>query len=526
MSVADEWFDGIVDYPIRAILPDDAAGKEGANTLTLRLPLDTGYGFDMVTLDAYEISYPRHFVVRDGKTLSFTAVGELYEVQGLASHDVRVYRTDEDGSVAFVSNVKTTRQDDGSYTASFPGVGAEADYLVVTEAGVRAPLFEPPPEEADITSQQAQYLVIAHPDFIGVNAEAGDALYSLEDLLLAREASGYSTLLVDLEQVYAQFGHGLLDPMAIKDYISYAFQNMGTEMVLLVGGDTYDYLGYLGSGTVSFVPSLYTQTDQIVHIAPVDAKYVDVDDDAVPDLAIGRFPVRNSYELSQMVHKTLIWDWRERYAGGDAYAETALFIADAYDVAQKYDFRQDSEDMVARVPWDEAGITRAYLDDMTVSSARTTILDKLNEGVAMTSFVGHSSANLWTFQNLFKAQDAIGLTNQLRPTLLTQWGCWNTFYVSNSENTMAHEFLLNGEQGAVAVLGASTLTDAAHERRLSKLVYDRLFLPGLDLGTAVLAAKQAYAEVAPEHLDVIMGWTLLGDPALRLAEEVTPGVAP
>ncbi len=265
------------------------------------------------------------------------------------NRDVLVYRTDIDGSIYIISRAKTKEQGDGSFSVRFRGTTAEANYLVVTEDAVQSPALLPPPDEIDITSQEGKYLIIAHPDFIGINADEAE-LYSLEDLKLAREQRGFSVVLADLEQVYAQFGHGVVDAQAIKDYIAYAYQNMGTEMVLLVGGDTFDYHGNLGPGPVSFVPSLYAQTDPIVHFAPVDPKYADVDDDNLPDLAIGRFPVRSSAELSQMVHKTLVWDTGERNTGENAYGQTALFIADGYDAAQKYDFKQDAEIMRALAP--------------------------------------------------------------------------------------------------------------------------------------------------------------------------------
>jgi hypothetical protein len=138
--------------------------------------------------------------------------------------------------------------------------------------------------------------------------------------------------------------------------------------------------------------------------------------------------------------------------------------------------------------------------------------------VALTSYVGHSGPTEWTFDGLFNSADAAGLTNMLEPTIVTQWGCWNTYYVEPLENTLAHEFLLNGEQGAAAVLGASTLTEAQHERELAKKLYEQLFQPGITLGEAVLQAKKNYVASAPADADVILGWTLLGDPALVLAE--------
>jgi hypothetical protein len=325
-----------------------------------------------------------------------------------------------------------------------------------------------------------------------------------------------------VEQVYAQFGHGNFDAQAIRNYIAYAAENMGTTTVLLVGGDTLDYHGYLGPGAVSFIPSLYTPTGPFVAFAPADPLYADVDGDDVPELALGRFPVRNSEELRQMLAKTYAWEYRDEEFGEDEqpYTYESLFVADKHDLNFGYNFKMDSEGMIDRLPqqWKDR-VTRAYVDDLGADGARETIIEMLNEGVALTSFVGHSGATEWTFDGVFLASDARAMTNVLRPTIVTQWGCWNTFFVEPLENTMAHEFLLNGEQGAAAVLGASTLTEAEHEQALAKLLYDRLLQPGNTLGQAITEAKAEYAATNPSHADVILGWTLLGDPGLVLEKE-------
>jgi len=78
---------------------------------------------------------------------------------------------------------------------------------------------------------------------------------------------------------------------------------------------------------------------------------------------------------------------------------------------------------------------------------------------------------------------------------------------------MGHRFMMEGEQGAVAVMGASTLTNANSERILAKLVFKRL-ANGERLGDAVTNAKQEYAIDHPNDLDVLLGWTLLGPPEL------------
>jgi len=58
-------------------------------------------------------------------------------------------------------------------------------------------------------------------------------------------------------------------------------------------------------------------------------------------------------------------------------------------------------------------------------------------------------------------------------------------------------------------MGASTLTDANAERKLARLVFERI-ANGERLGDAVTNAKQAYAQENPNDLDVLLGWTVLG----------------
>jgi len=116
---------------------------------------------------------------------------------------------------------------------------------------------------------------------------------------------------------------------------------------------------------------------------------------------------------------------------------------------------------------------------------------------------------------MFNGLDAANLSNQSRPTVVTQWGCWNTYYVNPNEDSMGHRFMMEGDRGAVAVMGAITLTSARNESILSKLLYERL-ANGETLGQAITNAKTEMAVSRPDALDVILGWTLLGFPELTM----------
>jgi hypothetical protein len=497
--VADERFDGLVDVPLSIQV---AAGflRKGSNTLTLRMPGDTGVAFDMVVLDTYGIEYSRRFVAREGR-LAFEGRAEVYEVGGLASDEIVVYRLTELPSgleVSYSPRVEVTAEGRG-FRARFAGSrwNAPGRYLVTTASRLLTPAIEPARPEADITSDWADFLMISHPSFIE----------DLAPLVEAREAQGWTVKVVDVEDVYSQFSGGVFDAYAIQAYIAHAVAEMGVRAVLLVGGDTFDYLDYLGLGSLSFIPSLYTDTGSDAFFTPSDPLMADVDGDRVPDVAIGRFPVRTSAELAAVVGKTLDYE-----TGGHLY--TSVFAADGNEPFTP--FTQTTAALIDSLPagWQA---DRALIDEVGVETARTSLIDALNRGVALTTFIGHSGPNRWTFDGLIASEDLAALTNAGKPTVMSQWGCWNTYYVEPEVSTMAHVAMLGEGVGAAAVLGAASITTFATDAALATLLQEWLVIPGMPIGEAVLEAKRALAAIHPEMSEVILGQTLLGDPTLVVA---------
>ena len=49
---------------------------------------------------------------------------------------------------------------------------------------------------------------------------------------------------------------------------------------------------------------------------------------------------------------------------------------------------------------------------------------------------------------------------------------------------------------------------------MARQVYPRMFETGRPIGVAILEARLEHAENHGDQLDVILGWNLLGDPAL------------
>jgi len=295
-TVADDSFDGVTDHPISGPLPDGAL-VEGANTFTLTLPGDSGVDYEIVNVTSYGLTYPRRFVARNG-ALSFTSGGGVFAVDGLPSSNVEVYRIG--GSAPRRLTQVQTQPSGSALLARFAGTGQTASYAVYDASAISAPTFAPVPQPNQIKNGYADYLIIAHPNFIA----------GLDPLVRARTAQGLRVKVVNVNDVYAAFNYGIVDPQAIHDYIAYAYRSMRTRYVLLVGGDTYDYFDYLHTGSISFVPTPYAPTGDLVLYAPADPLLADATGDGVPDLALGRLPVRTPAELATVIAKTLAYRGR------------------------------------------------------------------------------------------------------------------------------------------------------------------------------------------------------------------------
>ena len=101
-------------------------------------------------------------------------------------------------------------------------------------------------------------------------------------------------------QVIDDHGGGVYGPHGIQALVRKA----RPDYLLLVGDTTYDYLDHEGLGVDPMVPSLM-RTSRLMGQTSADALYGDVDGDDIPDIPVGRLPVRTAAELANLVGKMM-----------------------------------------------------------------------------------------------------------------------------------------------------------------------------------------------------------------------------
>ena len=497
-QVGDVWFRGRDLIELQFDI-DPALLIDGDNILSLVLPADTGYDAEVVAFQKATMTYPRAYVAREG-ALSFESAASRIELRGELPQQPVVYRV-SDNSVSRVGSVGLFED---SFEASAAGDGAlviaggrgPAEYHVRDASELLLPRISAERAPVDLLDAPADYLIISHPLFVD----------ALSPLISFQTSQGRSVRVVDVRDVYSSYSGGHPEAQAIQSFLSEAATRVGYQYALLVGGDTYDYKGYLGNGSLSFVPTLYAYGSDLVRHLPSDALLVDIDGDEMPDRAIGRLPVRSIAELATVIDKTITYHNRD-------YRKQVALAAD--ESASSASYSSQSESFIDALG-DGWTAQRSYLDSSPVAEARASLIGAFDAGQSLVTYSGHSSSSRWTFKGLFSASDVNQLAPNNRPTVVAQWGCWNTYHVSPSYNTLGHRFMLAEDRGAAAVLGSATFTETVSSQALGQVLVPMLGDSSMGIGDALLQAKRDLNPLLAR--DVILGWTVLGDPSLRVAD--------
>ena len=514
--VADIEADGLIPISRSIDVTDQVQSQ---NQVTLEMTGEHGLPVDLINVESVGLAWAREAFAENDQFLAvpqsrqagpdadvlfnggFEAdqrfAGTGIVVDGFTEQAIHAYLV---GGQAYRLEGITVEPSEHGFAVQLPLLEADARLVVAAESKVRTPdVVGVPDDDSELLAGPAQYLVVAHPHFV-------DGIQPLVD---HHQGNGLSVKIAEVDAIYRRYSGGQVDAEAIRDYIGEMIAMHQTQYVLLVGGDSYDYHDNLGLGSMSFVPTLYRQTADVVLYGPSDAAMADVDGDLRPDVAMGRFPVRTQADLAAMVSKTLSY-------ASKTWSRSALFAAGPFSDGQS--FADFSDDMANALPGNWV-VDRAFMDDMDLVQARDTLISGINAGTALTSYFGHSGPSVWNFPDvLLRVQDIEGLANIGRPTVVVQYSCWNSYFVDPNQNTIAQRFLTYGDNGAAGVAGPTALTETDSLRLFGHQFMPMLGQSGVPIGDAMMMALEAIAASHPERTDLLLGIALLGDPALIVAD--------
>jgi len=391
-------------------------------------------------------------------------------------------------------------------------------------------------------SKQADYLVIAH----------GSLLEAARGLAALHRDRGLAVELIDVQDIYDEFGDGVVAPEAIRDFLTHAHHNWQRpkpRFVLLIGDASWDtknstvddanYSNWVGRQLVkserfsakktedydpdrrndrNLIPSWNYHTSE-GHAAS-DAYYTFLAGaDELPDVALGRFPVASAEEVHAITAKIRryleeapLGPWRGRLvwiSGGlEAHKRRSTALAK--------DFAGQGLPGTLVLPGNKAR-----------PEDRTRIIDAFDSGHLVTHFIGHGGRFIWRTgpPDLKNQVDLFGLEDLERlpaapdlPVVLSV-ACYSAPFDHPSADSIGEAFLRLPDKGAIAFIGASWRNSPPQS--LSSSLVAELSRPGT-VGEALMRTKRQMTQSDAIHL-----FNLLGDPAVPVAApQQTLDVAP
>ncbi|WP_181918795.1 C25 family cysteine peptidase [Wenzhouxiangella sediminis] len=353
---------------------------------------------------------------------------------------------------------------------------------------------------------QRDYFIIAHASLLDPVAP----------LARFHSSRGMRTELIDVQDIYDEFNHGIAHPKAIREFLAHAREHRDgppASHVLLVG-DANWFIGpsaaeALASGqfdTANLMPTWQLRSRD--GPAASDHPYVMLEgEDLVPDMAIGRFPARNAAEARAMVDKTIRYmtsappgEWRSR---------VLLVSDDARNLsARNTRLRTEAE---------SAGFHATELlpgDKTNPLAHQAALRSAIDRGALLLHFFGHGGRYMWQTTgsagggsgNLFDMSDLDELQPSGRLPIVLSMSCNTGPFDHPSADSLAEKFMRMGDRGAAAVLAASARNSPS--LKFTKAIMTGI-LAGETLGDAIRAAKSGRL-----HQDSYLLYNLFGDPAL------------
>jgi hypothetical protein len=280
--------------------------------------------------------------------------------------------------------------------------------------------------------------------------------------------------------------------------------------VVLVGDGSFDYKDHWGAGD-NLLPAPMVST--AYGLVPADNRLADLSgDDGVPELAIGRLPVRSPAEVAAYVAKLAAFDSNQ----GAQWRRRTVWLADDTDVGGE--FSVDSEALISLLG-SAYRADRIYLDQLVLAAARARMLARLRQGVLLVNYLGHGGLDRLADGGLLTTGDVSGLGNARAP-VVTALTCSVGRFDLPGYDTLAEALILQPDGGAVALWSASGLMLSSGGATLGAELI-RVAMDGKphSLGDAVVTALHAYAGTAGADPIIPQVYTLIGDPALTLGTE-------
>ena len=499
-KVGEESWKGKGRHQITLPVPDDIL-QTNPNKLTISSPGDTGAPADLVYVDWVEVSYPRLLKTEEDRLLFISTPG-TFGVEGFQNNNIQVWDVSQPDTPIILDNTRITKRGRTNQVLFTNDTNETRTYIVFTSNGTLSPTqLSYAPTPLNMPSSSVDYIIITHPDL-------KSAVQPLADW---RTKHGLRAMVVTTDQIYLRFSQGLQSTKAITDFLRWSKETWpqpAPRFVLLAGDASYDPLNYLDAPNKNLVPTAFVNTVVMGETAS-DNFLADIDNDGLPDFAIGRFPAQTPEQLKTMINKTITYETLQTDAGAN-WKNTITLIADDDDPF----FSEFNDDLVQLLP-------DFFQKDKLVIGKNKDVKKHLiadwNAGRGLISYMGHGALDIWARESIFSSDEISELHQQKHYPIVLVWACLNGYFQHPQQTSLGETLLITPQKGAVAGLFPTGQTFPNDQHMMAEALFKEGLFEQQTIGEALLKAVHALAPNNSGQRDIINTFSLLGDPALKLS---------
>jgi hypothetical protein len=528
--------------PLNPYTPNitSAALLHGPNIVRVECPGDGLAGTDdQILVNWFEVEYDRlPRASQDVIRFNFDqARGDTFalDIRGFRTQDIQVWKLGR----SQLTNLDIRRvapvDESASWAARFHILSNDAyDMIAFSDRAIKSPfMIVKDSVDIDLRNQAgARYILIAHDSFM-----SEPSLMRLDSL---RRASFYgSVLTVPVSEIYEQFSDGIETPLAIRDFLKYAYENWPVRPThaCLVGDAVLRQRFNHPPGNL--IPSIYASTLEF-GISASDVLFGCVSGppwDIIPDIAVGRISCRTPEQLQTYVEKVYAYEATPDYRG--LFQGQVLMVTDKND--HDYNFVSHFTESTIKLMNENTNIQRVTLDSLSTGQGFPRLRDALTSGSMIVNYNGHGGGGVWSGPELIDAE-GVGLLYSPRAfPLITNFTCYVGAFDEQENDVVLGEIFLfarnaqsNDLVGATGFYSSSGVGWAGAGNVMQKYLFQYILdRPAMTYGEIVSTNKARYWASGGEAIaftspySMMMMMNLLGDPGIRLAipeQDLSPGL--
>ena len=441
-----------------------------------------------------------------------------FQIDNFSSDQVSVYKI----GCSYIENVQITAFS-GTGTAPYQVAFQDSlfshntEYVAVTEANKKLPKRIIPniPSSLKDPFNIAHYIIITIQEF----AENEGTLQFKQ----IWESQGKIVKIVSLEDIFDEFNHGIRSAEAIKDFLSYAYNNWSSPQithVLLLGDGITDERDFSANREYNLIPFKNIWAEKRGAIASDNWFACIVGGDPVADISISRINIWEEDQILDVVNKTIhyienpnyedLWHSHVTLAAGGNPGEGSDFAKQSERIRNAW-IPQDYN--VSRVYCNTEGIPQVY------SGSTTSLISNINDGTIYLQFIGHGGGYVWADYNLFNKADIATLNNENYP-LVSSLSCYGSAFNYPQSSCIGEELVLTAGKGAIAHVGFTgygyKIADEYFGKCLTEAIFDKQIAT---IGQTIDFTKaKFYAAYGSGAVGIALthGCALLGDPMINI----------